>query len=120
MNNRPVAWRTVAMALLSFLMACCLTPAAMAQEQPPEGAAAATEQAPDPLDEDELEVLVARIALYPDELVAVISGASLYPLQIVEAARFLDKLRQGQDAEAQGHAGTAASCRCSTIPRSSR
>jgi Protein of unknown function (DUF3300) len=43
-----------------------------------------------PLTEDELEVLVARIALYPDELVAVISAASLYPLQIVEAARFLD------------------------------
>src|SRR5690349_11249789 len=52
-------------------------------------AAAAT--APAPLDEDELEVLVARIALYPDELVALISGASLYPLQIVEAARYLDQ-----------------------------
>ena len=41
--------------------------------------------APEPLSADELEVLVARIALYPDELVAVISAASLYPLQIVEA-----------------------------------
>ena len=38
-----------------------------------------------------MEVLVARIALYPDELIAVITGASLYPLQIVEAARYLDK-----------------------------
>ena len=45
---------------------------------------------PEPLSADELEVLVARIALYPDELIAVISGASLYPLQIVEAARYLD------------------------------
>ena len=43
-----------------------------------------------PLTDDELEVLVARIALYPDELVAVISGAAIYPLQIVEASRFLD------------------------------
>jgi hypothetical protein len=48
-------------------------------------------QAPEPLSADELEVLVARIALYPDELVALISSASLYPLQIVEAARFLDQ-----------------------------
>jgi len=46
---------------------------------------------PDPLDEDELEVLVARVALYPDELLALVSSASLYPLQIVEASRFLDR-----------------------------
>jgi hypothetical protein len=65
--------------------------AAIAQEQTAAadpGASAA--QAPQPLSADEMEVLVARIALYPDELVALISGASLYPLQIVEAARFLD------------------------------
>jgi len=52
--------------------------------------AASDDQAPDPLGEKELEVLVARIALYPDELVALISAASLYPLQIVEAQRYLD------------------------------
>lgn len=45
---------------------------------------------PEPLTDDELEVLVARIALYPDELVALVSAASLYPLQIVEAERFLE------------------------------
>jgi hypothetical protein len=44
-----------------------------------------------PLTEDALEILIARIALYPDELVAVISAASLFPLQVVEAARFLEK-----------------------------
>ena len=42
------------------------------------------------LSDDELEVLVARIALYPDELVGLITAASLFPLQIVEASRFLD------------------------------
>lgn len=47
-------------------------------------------QAPAPLSDDEMEVLVARIALYPDELVALISSAALFPLQIVEAGRFLD------------------------------
>ena len=62
---------------------------AFSQEQT--AAPAAPEaQASEPLSADELEVLVARIALYPDELVALISGASLFPLQIVEAARYLD------------------------------
>ncbi|HPU16551.1 MAG TPA: DUF3300 domain-containing protein, partial [Polymorphobacter sp.] len=37
------------------------------------------------------ETLVARIALYPDDLIAIILPASTFPLQIVEAARFLDK-----------------------------
>jgi Protein of unknown function (DUF3300) len=66
---------------------------AIAQEQTAAADAAAAgdlSQAPEPLTEDETEVLVARMALYPDELVALICGASLYPLQIVEAARFLD------------------------------
>ncbi|MCF6100443.1 DUF3300 domain-containing protein [Mesorhizobium muleiense] len=46
---------------------------------------------PEPLSADEMEVLVARIALYPDELIAVITAAALYPLEIVEAARFLER-----------------------------
>ncbi|ULJ76060.1 DUF3300 domain-containing protein [Rhizobium gallicum] len=68
--------------------------AALAQET----AAAAEEQAaPEPLSEDELEVLVARIALYPDALIAVISAASLYPLQIIEAERFLESRAKNPD-----------------------
>ena len=64
---------------------------AIAQEQTAAAdPGASTAQTPEPLSADELEVLVARIALYPDQLIALISGASLYPLQIVEAARFLD------------------------------
>jgi hypothetical protein len=43
------------------------------------------------LSADEMEVLVARIALYPDDLVAAIIAASLYPLQVVQAARFLEE-----------------------------
>ena len=89
-RNRTLS--LLAAALLAFLAACCFSLPSIAQEQAAADAApAAAEQAPDPLDDDELEVLVARIALYPDELVAVISEASLYPLQIVEAARFLEK-----------------------------
>ncbi|MFN4143872.1 DUF3300 domain-containing protein [Aestuariivirga sp.] len=54
-------------------------------------------QTPEPLSDEELEVLVARIALYPDELVAVISAASLYPLQIIEADRFLDEHKKNSE-----------------------
>src|SRR5690349_10343921 len=83
--------RSGAAVALAFAMSAALaSPPAAAQEQ----AAVATDaaaQAPEPLSADELEVLVARIALYPDELVALISAAALYPLQIVEAARYLDK-----------------------------
>src|SRR5689334_10865082 len=68
-------------------------PSAFAQDNPPAPAAASSDDqaSDDPLTEEELEVLVARIALYPDELVALISAASLYPLQIVEAQRFLEQ-----------------------------
>lgn len=51
----------------------------------------------DLLSDDELEVLVAPIALYPDELVAAISSASLFPLQIVEAERFLKSKEKNSD-----------------------
>lgn len=54
----------------------------------------AADDTPEPLTDDELEVLVARIALYPDDLVAVVTSASLYPLQIVEAQRYLDDARK--------------------------
>lgn len=63
----------------------------------PESAAPQAEMAPEPLSAEELEILVARIALYPDELVAVISAASLYPLQIIEAQRYLDDLKTNKD-----------------------
>jgi Protein of unknown function (DUF3300) len=78
-------------ATIALMMAAGPPLPAFAQEQTAAAAQTTPDaQAPEPLSEDELEVLVARIALYPDELVALISGASLYPLQIVEAARFLD------------------------------
>lgn len=85
-------WPVGAVAILTFLICSGPTSFAIAQDQAAATASAAANQAPEPLDEDELEVLVARIALYPDELVAVISEASLYPLQIVEASRFLDQV----------------------------
>ncbi|MDL2398804.1 DUF3300 domain-containing protein [Rhizobium mayense] len=63
----------------------------------PPAAAQADQEQPAQLSDDELEVLVARIALYPDDLVAAISAASLFPLQIVEAARFLEAKKKNAD-----------------------
>jgi hypothetical protein len=60
-------------------------------------AAATPAEEGDLLGEKELEILVARIALYPDDLVAAISAASLFPLQMVEAARFLEARKKDAD-----------------------
>jgi len=54
--------------------------------------AAAAAASPDiPLTPEELEQLVARIALYPDDLIAIVLPASTNPLQIVQADRYLTK-----------------------------
>ncbi len=43
------------------------------------------------LTQPELDELVGPIALYPDDLLAIVLPASTYPLDVIEAARFLDK-----------------------------
>src|SRR5207244_1426908 len=76
------------------VLACCLLvqftaqaevfgPTAQSSGQPP---APAPQQSP-----QELQQLVAPIALYPDELVAEILAASTYPTQIVEAERWVQQ-----------------------------
>lgn len=76
-----------------------VTAPALAQQQTAAAAPASAqgEAPPDLLTSDELQVLVARIALYPDELVALVTSASLYPLQIIEAQRFLDQKKKNKD-----------------------
>src|ERR1044072_6912738 len=44
-----------------------------------------------PFKPDELEQIVAPIALYPDSLLAQVFMASTYPLEIVQAARWSEK-----------------------------
>ena len=51
------------------------------------------------LDPNDLEELVAPIALYPDDLLGIILPASTFPLDIVRAARFLDDLEQDPTLE---------------------
>ena len=56
-----------------------------------------------PLTPDQLDQLVAPIALYPDNLVAQVLAASTYPTQVVEADRWLKD--QGNAPAAQIAAG---------------
>ena len=51
------------------------------------------------LSADELETLVAPVALYPDDLLALVLPASTYPLQVVQAARFLEARKKDRSAE---------------------
>src|SRR4029434_8615746 len=48
---------------------------------------------------EQLQQLVAPIALYPDELVAQILAASTYPNEIVEAERWLQQNSRLQGAQ---------------------
>src|SRR5215813_7034495 len=40
---------------------------------------------------EQLNALVAPVALYPDDLLAIVLPACTNPIQVVEAQRFLDK-----------------------------
>src|SRR5512134_2359587 len=51
--------------------------------------ARAQEAAPPPLKAEEIEALVAPIALYPDSLLSQVLMASTYPLEVVQAARWV-------------------------------
>src|SRR5260221_3311001 len=75
---------------LSLILSCCLLLTTA------QGAFAQTDQPPAPVPvqaaqqtQEQLQQLVAPIALYPDALVAQILAAATYPDQVVEADRWL-------------------------------
>jgi hypothetical protein len=86
--------------LVLLLSAALLTMSAGAfgQSQPAEGEEVPPVQAP-PETPEQLQQLVAPIALYPDSLVAQILAASTYPTQIVEAERWLQQNPNLQEQE---------------------
>jgi hypothetical protein len=67
------------------------------QDQASAPADAAAGDAAALLSADELRELVAPVALYPDDLLAIVLPATTQPLQIVEAARFLEKQKTNKD-----------------------
>src|SRR4030095_4558862 len=66
-------------------------PEAVAQTSPPAAASTAQTASAATFSPEQLEQIVAPIALYPDALLAQLLMASTYPLEIVEAARWSAK-----------------------------
>src|SRR5262249_6292729 len=75
--------RSVLLAILLWLPV-----AAQAQTNPPQPASSSSDQ--QLLKPEELDALVAPIALYPDTLLSQVLMASTYPLEIVQAGRWAD------------------------------
>jgi hypothetical protein len=102
--------RTTAKAVLLAMMCSSAALPAAAQEQSLEGlvgeardssgaAAGAEISEAEPFSEEELNDLVAPVALYPDALLAQVLVASTFPLQIVKADRILDRSEEMSDDE---------------------
>jgi len=60
-------------------------------QEPAAAPAAATEEAPAGIPPEQLESLVAPVALYPDALLAQVLVASTYPLEIMQLQQWLTK-----------------------------
>jgi len=77
------------LAAISFL----LTTALFAQQEPPVQQPGELPPQAQPLNPDQLQNLVAPIALYPDTLLSQILAASTYPIEVVEAQQWLQQNR---------------------------
>ena len=82
--------RIAALVLAAALLGAPVDGGGQTPPPPPPGAAAPAGQAAG-FSNEQLEQLVAPIALYPDSLLTQVFMASTYPLEIVEAARWAKK-----------------------------
>ena len=86
--------------LAAVLCSLSIVPAtavsALAQEPSPP-APAPQEPAPPEIPKDQLDSVVAPIALYPDPLLAQVLAASTYPLEIVQLQQWLDQHKDLKD-----------------------
>jgi hypothetical protein len=87
---KPIALTFVLVLLEASALAQTQDPTAPAAPAAP-AAAAEPAQAASNFTPEQLEQIVAPIALHPDSLLAMILMASTYPLEIVEAARWMEK-----------------------------
>ena len=69
--------------------AMVVPPAALAQAPAPAGAPAAAPEQGASYSQEQLDQLLAPIALYPDGLLSQVLMAATYPLEVVEAARWV-------------------------------
>src|SRR5580700_8212770 len=90
-ENMTLPLKVVAL-LMSFLLVLATIPvdaSAQSQSTPAQSASATKGEEYAPLTPDELDGLVAPIALYPDALVAQVLGAATFPYEIVDAVVWL-------------------------------
>ncbi len=85
-GHRRNAWRAAVVVLIWLV---CGSASAADDDDVALGSALPAGAAYRPLSPDELEDLVAPVALYPDDLLAVVLPAATFPLQVVEADRYL-------------------------------
>lgn len=81
------------LALMLALALAAIAPARLHAQsaQSYDAPADADTQSAEFLPQDQLDALLAPIALYPDDLLAQVLMASTYPLEVVEAARFVQQ-----------------------------
>ncbi len=82
-----------------------LSPAPPGQAQAPQAAPPPGQQPPQAFTQQQVDQLLAPVALYPDQLIAQILMGATYPLEIVEAQRWL---QTGQNAQLKGDQLAAA------------
>src|SRR6266403_3534599 len=81
---------TLSKQILAVLLSCLLVQfTAQAGSNGPTGQSSESQAPPAKQSPQELQQLVAPVALYPDALVAQVLAASTYPTQIVEAERWM-------------------------------
>ncbi len=92
---RPKSMRPEALVALPVALSLAMLPFAHAQQPPAQPAPTAQKAAAAPqqagaktFSQQELDELLAPVALYPDALLAQVLMAATYPLEIVEAARW--------------------------------
>jgi len=102
-------WRKI-LITLALMMTIPVAASAQPADKAPASDAPASQSAPsvELLKPEQLEALVAPIALYPDELLANVLAASTYPLEVVQADRWVkerkslkgDALKEAVDKQA--------------------
>jgi uncharacterized membrane protein YgcG len=93
--------------LVSVACALCLVPGDTltfaAQSQPAQSPSSSEEASAPPIPNDQLDALVAPIALYPDPLLSQVLVASTYPLEIIQLQQWM-----AQHKDLKGDALTTA------------
>ena len=95
------------LAALVFALFVVMPLSAKAQTSPP-GTATPAASSDQQLKPEELDALVAPIALYPDTLLSLALMASTYPLEVVQADRWVRENRKSEGRQIKGSGGQAA------------